>query len=146
MQAMAKTKTSFTKGKSGNPRGKKPGSRNKATLAAQNLLDGEADALTRIAIKLAKGGDMVALRLCLDRIIPPRKDRPIALKMPLIEGTTGLEAASSAVLGAVAIGEITPSEGQALSTILESHRKVLELADIDRRLQVLEQERKGRTR
>ena len=58
-----------------------------------------------------------------------------------IEDTTGLEAASSAVLGAMAAGEITPSEGQALSTILESHRKVLELADIDRRLQVLEQER-----
>ena len=146
MQAMAKTKTSFKKGQSGNPRGKKPGSRNKATLAAQKLLDGEAEALTRRAVDLAKGGDIAALRLCMERIIPPRKDRPVRLTLPSLDGAGGLEKASSAVLVAVAAGEITPSEGQALSAILESHRKVLELADIERRLQVLEQERKGRTR
>ena len=143
MQAMAKTKTSYKKGQSGNPRGKKPGSRNKATLAAQKLLDGDAEALTKKAIELALAGDMTALRLCLDRVTPPRRDRAVRLTLPSLDGAGGLEKVSSAVLVAVAAGEITPSEGQALTGIIEARRKVMELVDIDRRLQVLEQKRKG---
>ena len=59
--------------KPGNP-GRPKGARHKTTLAIEALLDGEAEALTRKAIELAKAGDLVALRLCLDRICPPRKD------------------------------------------------------------------------
>src|SRR5215211_4292561 len=65
----------FQPGQSGNPSGRPPGSRNKTTLAVDALLDGEAETLTRKAIELAKAGDLVALRLCLDRICPPRKGR-----------------------------------------------------------------------
>ena len=65
----------FQKGQSGNPNGRPPGSRNKTTLAVDALLDGEAETLTRKAIELAKTGDVTALRLCLDRIAPVRKDR-----------------------------------------------------------------------
>src|SRR5215204_7316148 len=72
----------FQPGQSGNPAGRPPGSRNKTTLAVDALLDGEAEALTRKAIELAKAGDMVALRLCLDRVCPPRKDRPVSFAMP----------------------------------------------------------------
>ena len=140
-------KTADGKFEPGNKHGKgRPeGSRNKVTLACQALLDGEAEALTKKAVKLALGGDMTALRLCLDRVIPPRRDRPVRLTLPSLDVVGGLEKASFAILAAVAAGEITPSEGQALSTILEAHRKVLELADIDRRFQVLEQKRKERT-
>jgi Family of unknown function (DUF5681) len=63
----------FPKGRSGNPRGRPVGARNAATLAAEHLLDGEAGTITRKAVELAKQGDTVALRLCLDRIIPPRQ-------------------------------------------------------------------------
>ena len=135
---MAKTKTSFKKGQSGNPKGKRPGTRNKATLAAQALLDGEAEALTRKAIELAKEGDMQALRLCLDRLLPPRKDRPITLDVPGIEGADGLQDASVALMQAVVAGEITPGEGQSLSAILEGHRKLVEMTDIERRVAALE--------
>ena len=138
MQTMTKTKTSFMKGQSGNPKGKRPGTRNKATLAAQALLDGEAEALTRKAIKLAKEGDMQALRLCLDRLLPPRKDRPITLDVPGIEGADGLQDASVALMQAVVAGEITPGEGQSLSAILEGHRKLVEMTDIERRVAALE--------
>lgn len=61
----------FKKGKSGHPKGRPPGSRHKATLAPLALLEGEASMLTRRAIDAALGGDMVALRLCLERIVPP---------------------------------------------------------------------------
>ena len=60
-------------GQSGNPTGRPKGARNKATLAAEALLDGEAEQITRKAIEKAKAGDMVAIRLCLDRIAPPEK-------------------------------------------------------------------------
>src|SRR5580704_6937267 len=76
--------TPFKAGRSGNPAGKPKGSRNAATLAMEALLDGESEALTRKAIELAKGGDMAALRLCLDRILPPRKDRPVSFALPVI--------------------------------------------------------------
>ena len=65
--------TQFRPGQSGNPNGRPKGSRNAATLALESLLDGEAEALTRKAVELALAGDIAALRLCLDRILPPRK-------------------------------------------------------------------------
>jgi hypothetical protein len=72
----------FEPGKSGNPAGKLKGTRNKTTLAVEALLDGEAETITRKAIELAKDGDLTALRLCLDRIAPPRKDRPVLFELP----------------------------------------------------------------
>ena len=57
----------FEKGRSGNPAGRRPGSRNKATLAAATLLDGEALGLTRRDIEVALAGDMLAMKLCLGR-------------------------------------------------------------------------------
>jgi Family of unknown function (DUF5681) len=73
----------FEPGISGNPSGRPKGSRNKTTMAVQALLDGKAEALTRKAIELAKGGDITALRLCMERILPPRKDRPLSFDFPL---------------------------------------------------------------
>jgi len=69
----------FRKGKSGNPAGRPPGSVNRSTRAAIQLLDGEAEALTRKAIELALAGDPMALRLCLDRIVGVRRGRPVEL-------------------------------------------------------------------
>ena len=57
----------FPKGKSGNPKGRPKGARNKATLAAEALLDGDAETITKKAIELAKAGDLTAIRLCLRR-------------------------------------------------------------------------------
>src|SRR5262249_59590562 len=73
----------FQKGESGNPAGRPFGSRNKTTLAMEALLDGEAETIVRKAIEKAKDGDTVALRLCLERLVPVRKDRPLSFKMPL---------------------------------------------------------------
>ncbi|MGB8669027.1 MAG: DUF5681 domain-containing protein [Pseudolabrys sp.] len=61
----------FKPGKSGNPSGKPKGARNKTTVAREKLLDDDAATITSKAIELAKNGDLTALRLCLERIIPP---------------------------------------------------------------------------
>lgn len=134
----------FKPGQSGNPKGRPQGSKHKATIAAQTLLDGEAQALTKKAVELAKAGNVLALRLCLERLIPIRKDQPIKLKLPKIEGVADIPKVLEAILKAVASGEITPGEGQSLAAMLEAYRKGVELADFETRLTALE-ERTGRT-
>src|SRR5215813_5064816 len=89
----------------GNP-GRPLGARHKATLAAEALLDGEAEGLTRKAIEAALGGDMAALRICLDRILPPRKERPVNFKVPALKSAEDAATAMAAITEAVAAGEL----------------------------------------
>ena len=69
----------FKKGNSGNPCGRPAGSRNKATLLYEQLLDNGAEELILKAMQMARKGDIRALTLCLDRIFPARRDRAINL-------------------------------------------------------------------
>jgi hypothetical protein len=128
----------FQKGKSGNPSGRPPGSRNKTTLAVDALLDGEAETLTRKAIEKAKDGDIAALRLCLDRIAPVRKDRPVTFSFPLVASAADAAKASVALLAAVSAGEITPSEAVEIGRLLETYVRTLEITELEQRLNKLE--------
>lgn len=121
----------------GNP-GRPRGARHKVTLAIEALLDGQHEALTQVAIDKALAGDTVALRLCLDRIAPPRKDAPISMALPPVESAEDSLTASSAVLAAVANGEVTPDEGGRIMALLTAHRAIVETADLARRLAALE--------
>lgn len=118
--------------------GRPPGARNKATLAVEALLDGEAEKLTRVAIDKALAGDTVALRICLDRIAPPRKGRPMVFTLPPVETAADTVKALGALLAAVAGGELSPEEGASVAALLETSRKALELADIEARISALE--------
>ena len=122
----------------GNP-GRPKGSRHKVTLAVEALLEGEADALTRKAIELAKAGDMTALRLCLDRIAPPRRDRPTPFELPEIHGLADHPAAVAAIIRAVADGELAPVEGEAVVRMMTEYRKSIEVADLAARIEALEE-------
>jgi len=128
----------LTKGVSGNPDGRPAGSRNETTIAVESLLNGEAEALTRKAIELAKGGDMAALRLCLERIAPPRKDRPVAFASPAIDSPAAATQVMGIIVGAVANGDLTPSEAAELSKLVESYARAVEVSDLDERLTRLE--------
>jgi hypothetical protein len=75
----------FEKGRSGNPLGRRVGCRNKTTIAATALLAGEAETLTRKAVELALVGDPTALRLCLERVLPPCRDRMVMFALPPIK-------------------------------------------------------------
>jgi hypothetical protein len=110
----------FRPGQSGNPAGRPKGARNRSTIAAESLLEGEAEALTRKAIALALAGDTTALRLCIERLVPPRKDRPIALDLPPIASAADVANAVAAVLQAVAEGRVTPSEAMAVTSLIEA--------------------------
>ena len=135
--------TKWKKGQSGNPAGKKPGTRHRATLAIEKLLDGEGEALTRKAIELAKNGDLTAIKLCLDRIIPPRKSRPININLPDVKTAEGVAAAQATVVQAVGSGLIVPEEGLVLSSILEARRRAIETQEHEARLNELERTAKN---
>ena len=94
----------------GNP-GKPKGARSRVTRAMEELLEGQHEALTQKAIEKALDGDTVALRLCLDRLAPPRKDAPITIDLPPVTSAADAVAASAAVLASVAAGDCTPDEG-----------------------------------
>jgi hypothetical protein len=128
----------FKRGQSGNPDGRPKGSRNVTTVALETLLDGQATALTQKAIDLALAGDMAALRICLDRILPPRKDRPTTFDFPAI--TTAAEAAAtmSAILAAVAGGEITPAEASEIAKLVDSYVRAVEATELAARIERLE--------
>jgi Family of unknown function (DUF5681) len=130
---------SFRKGRSGNPRGRPPGARNKATETAELLLDGEAAALTRKAVERALEGDGVALRLCLERIIPARRGRAVQLGVPPMRGTADLAGTMAAITTAAMQGVITPGEAGDLARVVEIHVRAIEATDFDRRLRLLEE-------
>lgn len=138
MPAKSTRKQGFQPGKSGNPAGRPAGSRNKATLAIEALLDGEAEALTRKAVGMALDGDTVALRLCMDRICPPRKDSPISFKMPPVHNVSDAASVMRSVIEEVAIGSISPGEAKAVSEVLECYRRLVETSEFEHRLTALE--------
>lgn len=129
----------FPPGQSGNPAGRPKGTRNRATLALEELLDGQAEALTKKAIELALAGDLTALRLCLDRILPARKERPVAFEMPKLETAADGVMATAALVEAVAAGDLTPGEAAELSRVVDGFTRAVEAADIEARLTKLEE-------
>jgi Family of unknown function (DUF5681) len=128
----------FVKGQSGCPAGKPKGARHRTTLAAEALLDGEAEALTRKVIELALSGDCTALRLCLDRILPARRERPVGFVLPPLEGPGDAVGAMAAITAAVAAGEISPGEATELSKLVQSYVVALEASEFDQRLRAIE--------
>jgi hypothetical protein len=131
----------FEKGRSGNPAGRRPGSRNKATLAAAALLAGESEALTRKAVEMALDGDPTAMRLCMERVLSPCRERTVKFSLPPIEGahtgeTSGPSAgdiarAMDAVTSALAEGEITPGEAEKIAGVVDTFVRAIETTKKD---------------
>ena len=131
----------FPRGTSGNPSGRPQGSRNKATALMEVMLEGEAQQLTRKAIELAKRGDTQALRLCLDRLMPTRKDRLVLFDLPPIRCLDDISTAMTSLVGAISEGRITPQEGELVSRILAEQFNVIATRDLERRVEALETRR-----
>ena len=129
----------FAKGESGNRAGRPRGARHKATLAAEALLDGEAEGLTRKAVEAALGGDMAALRLCLDRIVPPRRERPVTFRIPPLKSAEDAAVAMAAITEAVAVGELLLGEAESASALVERFVRTIEAGEFEKRLRTLEE-------
>ena len=124
----------FFAGNSGRPKG----SRDKATIGIESLLQGQAEALTQTAVTRALEGDSVALRLCMERIAPAPKDQAVSFNLPKLKNALDASEAAGSVLTAVSAGDLTPIEATRVMGLIDSYRRTLELTEIEQRLQALE--------
>lgn len=120
-------------------KGRPAGSRNKATLVLEALLDGEGEDVVRSMVTKAKAGNMTAAKALLDRLVPPRKDRPVPFTLPPISSMMDVTNALSEILDGMATGELTPSDAQALMNLLVGYVKIFEANEFEQRLSALEE-------
>ena len=139
---MTKKRYGFKPGQSGNPAGRREGSRNKASLMAEKLMEGDTEGVIRAVIEKAKDGDMQAAKLILDRVVPLRKGRPIQIALPDMGDSTDVVKALSAMLQAVATGELSPEEAQSVASIIETQRRAIETLELETRIAELERDSK----
>ena len=123
----------------GNP-GRKPGSKNRTTLVAAALLEGEAEELVRKAVELAKAGDVAMLKFLLGRLLP--RERLIKLDLPRMEfADDAVEALG--IMCDVSEGRMTPSEGAAVAPLINFYTRAIDMADVVKRLDSLEAQIRG---
>jgi hypothetical protein len=133
----------FEPGQSGNPNGRPAGSRNKATVAIETLLEDDAETIVKKAIEMAKSGDAALIRLCLNRLSPPRRDRHIPFVLPEMNTPADVLNAVAAITNAVASGELTPGEAADLSQLVANYAKAIEVVDLEQRVCRLEEVRES---
>jgi hypothetical protein len=129
----------FQPGQSGNPSGRPRGALNRATVLAQELLSARVERIAGKLIELAEGGDMRAIRVCMERLMPVIKHQPIAVEMPPIENAADSVEAVASIAAAVAAGELTATEAAELAKVVDVYVGALASREFEERLSKLEQ-------
>lgn len=133
----------WKKGQSGNPAGRPQGSRNRATVMALSLMEGAAEEIAQAVVNAARGGDLGAARIVLERLAPPLRERPITIDLPDTSTIEGISKAQQAIIEAVGMGELLPGEGNSLAALVEARRKALETQELEQRISMLEEKNGG---
>lgn len=128
----------FNKGKSGNPKGRPRGAKGKAA-ELRELLKPKAPDIVKKVVQLALGGDSTALRLCLERIIPPIKSKDEPVNIPNLDGTKPLTEQAQVIITAIGSAEISPSEGSTILSAIASKARVDEIDELAKRIEALEE-------
>lgn len=129
----------FQKGYSGNPKGKIKGTRNKATLIAERLLQGELETICRRLLQEAVEGNMQAIKMILDRLLPLKRSIPIVVELPKLENSSDALNAIAFVTMAVSRGDLSIDDGEALSRMIEVYIRAIEAHDYETRISKIEQ-------
>src|SRR5262245_61416559 len=132
------TAMQFQKGQSGNPSGRPRGALNRATVLAQELLSARVESIAGKLIELAEGGDMRAIRVCMERLMPVIKHQPIAVELPPIENAADSVEAVASIAAAVAAGELTATEAAELAKVVDVYVGALASRGFEERLSKLE--------
>jgi hypothetical protein len=128
----------FQKGQSGNPAGRPRGARNKLTVLADSLFEADATDLIKKLIEVAKSGDVAALRLCIDRICAPQRERPVAIELPPMTTPADAVAAMGTILQAFGVGDLGPQEAAGLANVVGSFSQTITTAQLEQRLEQIE--------
>ena len=121
--------------------GRRLGSKNRSSLVSAALLEGEVEDLVRKAVEMAKAGDVQMLKFLLSRMLP--RERPIKFDLPIMNFADDAVEALGSIAQAVSEGTITPGEGAALATLINSYARAIDIADLVARIDVLEAKIKG---
>jgi hypothetical protein len=123
----------FEPGQSGNPAGRPIGARNRKTLLMEAMLEGDGEDLTRRLIQKALAGDPTAMRLCIERLLPRMRDRPVAFPLPQITGPADAARAASEIQAAVGVGALSPREGMDLLRLVDKLAETVAKAETEPR-------------
>ncbi|MFT8723425.1 MAG: DUF5681 domain-containing protein [Acetobacter malorum] len=137
-QPSSKIGRPFKKGQSGNPSGRPKGSRHPAYAVLDAIGEGRAEEIVQSVANAAISGDIRAAEIILKRAWPERKGRPLSVVLPSVRCAQDVPKATAAIVVAVTEGAITPEEGQALSSLIEAHRKAIETNELEARIRALE--------
>jgi hypothetical protein len=118
-------------------RGRPRGSRNKSTLCLQELLGAHAEALVSKCVVSALQGDSTAMRLCMERLLPPLKNSPVQLPLPAVRNAVGVGKAMEQLVASVAQGQITPDDAEKLAKVLAIRAGQLGSEDGERQMDQL---------
>ena len=129
----------FQKGQSGNPAGRRVGSRNRVSVLVHSLLENEAEYLARKTIDMAKDGNLGAMRMCMDRIAPARKLDPGSRDLPPLDNPAAPVEAMARIAEAVATGNLATSEAVELAQVVEIYLHALAARGFDERLTKVEE-------
>ena len=134
----------FQKGQSGNPAGRAQGSRSKSTLFAEAILENDREGIIDAVVNAAKNGDPTAMRLCVERLVPLRKGRPVVFDLPPVKTAADVVGAVGELARAMAAGELTTDEASAAASVIEMHRRAIETTEIEQRLRAVEEAQQGK--
>lgn len=123
----------FQKGTSGNPKGRTPAHLTAAKVR-KSIHDDLPDILNKL-IDLAKGGDVQAIKLVLERVCPALKPQATPINLPV---SNSLAQQGNEIIRATMQGHIPPDIGSQLITALTNQAKIIELEDLTKRIEALE--------
>lgn len=126
----------FKKGISGNPKGR-PKTKVPINALRTTIADNMPDIITKL-VELAKGGDVQAARVLLDRVCPALKPQALPVNLPVMESLAGQD---GEIIRATMSGEIPPDIGSQLITALSAQAKIIEIDELARRIEALETKR-----
>lgn len=126
----------FKTGQSGNPTGKPKGAKDKRT-ELRELLKPHAPELVEKVVQMAKDGDTAALRICIDRLIPPIKAAEEPVRLEGFDGT--LSEQGQSILRAMGEGKLASSQAATLLQALAAQTRIIEAEELERRVRALEQ-------
>jgi hypothetical protein len=129
----------FQQGESGNPAGRPRGARNRRSLAAESMFDRDGPQIIEQLIALAKDGDIAAIRLCVDRICPRPRDRPVSFELPPVSTATDAIAAMGVIMEAIGDGDLSPHEAAELTKVVTGLSHAIVTAELEQRLRGVEE-------